>query len=147
MKLNKNISDLVFILSVIAIPKTPLYQDLSLTPLFTDFSGSLTGPSRVTELHLPFSDHNCRQILLSKLTLKFWSSPWTHGLTEVWRKRYNTDEIYYLVQVSHTFFLSVFNLLRMPVKQWHICIWGALDYTNSLCFFSVFPFSRIRHST
>lgn len=70
MALNKNISDLIFGPSMIVIPKPLFYQDLfcHLIHLFADFSGGLTGQSRVTELHIVVTDKNCRQTLFSKLT-------------------------------------------------------------------------------
>lgn len=139
MGLNKNISDLIFIPSVIAIPK-PLFTKISFVTLSIFLQIFLEASQGHQEwLSCIFSS----QIETANTSLQtdpqFWFSPWIYGLTKVWRKRYNTDKIHYLVQLSHTFFLSVFSLLWMPLRQWYICPWGAHDYTNSLCFFSVFP--------
>lgn len=68
MDLNKNISDLISTPLMIAIPK-PLFTRICFvtSSISADFSGGLTGQSRVTELHILLTDKNCEQILLCKL--------------------------------------------------------------------------------
>lgn len=91
--LNKNVSNLIFSPSEIAIPKS-FYQEFfcHLIHLFADFSGGLAGQPRVTELHLLFTDQKCTQCFSPDWPC-FCFSLWIYGVMEVWSKRYNTNEI------------------------------------------------------